>query len=293
MGRVQGREWRALRKAQPHPHTHLDTPIPHPPQVHGDVKPENVMLAGSGTVKIGDFGQSQFFGHRDVFNRTLGTPAYLGALRWDGKGSRHQRQPLLIEFGAPTSSSRHRRLPRLPAAPEVCAGESYRGRQADMWALGVSLYLFIFGELPFQVQRVCACMCVCGVVCLGGAGCSAGPACPLRCLPSPVLPPNHPPAQGESVLDLYDAIAGEEVPYPRGTPISMELQDLFLRLLHKDPRHRITAAEVHGRGGRKGPQEQGQVSRAMRCNNSCARAAAGCMPPTPTAPPPPALPQSR
>ena len=40
---------------------------------------------------------------------------------------------------------------RLPAAPEVCAGESYRGRQADMWALGVSLFIFIFGELPFKV----------------------------------------------------------------------------------------------------------------------------------------------
>ena len=37
------------------------------------------MLSGNGTVKIGDFGQSQFFGRRDVFNRTLGTPAYLGA----------------------------------------------------------------------------------------------------------------------------------------------------------------------------------------------------------------------
>lgn len=47
-------------------------------------------------------------------------------------------------------------LPRRPtprrAAPEVCAGEAYRGRQADMWALGVSLYLFIFGELPFRVS---------------------------------------------------------------------------------------------------------------------------------------------
>jgi len=36
----------------------------------------------------------------------------------------------------------------------VCAGESYRGRQADIWALGVSLYLFIFGELPFKVGRM-------------------------------------------------------------------------------------------------------------------------------------------
>ena len=43
------------------------------------MKPENVMLSGSGVVQIGDFGQSQFFDRRDTFNRTLGTPAYLGA----------------------------------------------------------------------------------------------------------------------------------------------------------------------------------------------------------------------
>ena len=47
-------------------------------QVHGDLKPDNIMLSGDGTVKIGDFGQSQFFDARDTFQRTLGTPAYLG-----------------------------------------------------------------------------------------------------------------------------------------------------------------------------------------------------------------------
>ena len=37
-----------------------------------------------------------------------------------------------------------------PAAPEVCRGEAYQGRPADIWALGVSLYLFAYGELPFS-----------------------------------------------------------------------------------------------------------------------------------------------
>lgn len=62
------------------------------------------MLSGNGTVKIGDFGQSQFFGRRDVFNRTLGTPAYLGA--WPGSwrlGVALWEQPwapqLLVLFG--------------------------------------------------------------------------------------------------------------------------------------------------------------------------------------------------
>ncbi|KAL6777693.1 hypothetical protein ACKKBG_A15290 [Auxenochlorella protothecoides x Auxenochlorella symbiontica] len=129
--------------------------------VHGDMKPDNVLLSGDSTVKIADFGQAHFFRKRDTFNRTLGTPAFL--------------------------------------APEVCAGETYRGRQADMWALGISLYLFIYGEVPFH---------------------------------------------SETVLDLYDQIAGGSVPYPEHVPVSMELQDLFRRILNPDPAARLTAEEM-------------------------------------------------
>ena len=31
-------------------------------------------------------------------------------------------------------------------APEVCEGGTYHGRLADMWALGVCLFMFVFGE---------------------------------------------------------------------------------------------------------------------------------------------------
>ncbi|KDD74002.1 protein kinase, partial [Helicosporidium sp. ATCC 50920] len=82
--------------------------------VHGDMKPDNVLLSGDATVKIADFGQARFFDVRDTFRRTRGTPAFL--------------------------------------APEICAGEDYRGRQADMWALGVSLYQFVYGQLPFEAD---------------------------------------------------------------------------------------------------------------------------------------------
>jgi serine/threonine protein kinase len=130
--------------------------------IHGDMKPENVLLAGDATVKIADFGQSQFMsGGEDTLRRTLGTPAFL--------------------------------------APEICAGEDYRGRPADIWALGVSLYGFTYGELPFK---------------------------------------------GDSLMELYEDIANATVPFPPSVAVSMELQDLLLRALHKDPEARITAAEM-------------------------------------------------
>ena len=35
------------------------------------------------------------------------------------------------------------------AAPEVLQGKSYRGREQDVWALGILLYTLIYKENPF------------------------------------------------------------------------------------------------------------------------------------------------
>ena len=35
------------------------------------------------------------------------------------------------------------------AAPEVLSGKSYRGKEQDVWALGVLLYTIIYKENPF------------------------------------------------------------------------------------------------------------------------------------------------
>eukprot|EP00890_Picochlorum_soloecismus_P005639 jgi/Picsp_1/6076/NSC_03430-R1_serine threonine protein kinase 3 len=131
--------------------------------VHGDIKPENMLLAGDGSVKISDFGQSQLLapGESSKLSKTLGTPAFL--------------------------------------APEICAGEDYDGFAADIWALGITLYLFIFGTLPFK---------------------------------------------GESLIDLYDQIADSQITFPENVPLSLNLQDLFLRLLNKNAEFRITTKEL-------------------------------------------------
>lgn len=35
------------------------------------------------------------------------------------------------------------------AAPEVLAGKPYRGREQDVWALGILLYTIVYKENPF------------------------------------------------------------------------------------------------------------------------------------------------
>ncbi|KAF2283352.1 hypothetical protein GH714_002490 [Hevea brasiliensis] len=80
--------------------------------VHGDIKPDNLLVTRSGTVKIGDFSVSQVFeGDNDELRRSPGTPVF--------------------------------------TAPECCLGLTYHGKAADTWAVGVTLYCMILGQYPF------------------------------------------------------------------------------------------------------------------------------------------------
>lgn len=80
--------------------------------VHGDIKPDNLLITSTGLVKIGDFSVSQVFeGDNDELRRSPGTPVF--------------------------------------TAPECCLGLTYHGRAADTWALGITLYCMIVGQYPF------------------------------------------------------------------------------------------------------------------------------------------------
>ncbi|CAI0397759.1 unnamed protein product [Linum tenue] len=80
--------------------------------VHGDIKPDNLLVTSTGVVKIGDFSVSQVFeDDNDELRRSPGTPVF--------------------------------------TAPECCLGLTYHGKLADTWAVGVTLYCMILGEYPF------------------------------------------------------------------------------------------------------------------------------------------------
>jgi calcium-dependent protein kinase len=78
--------------------------------VHRDIKPENIMLTQEGELKLIDFGLSKQFKHGKKMKTVLGTPYYM--------------------------------------APEVLEGQY--DTKCDMWALGVLMYVFMSGYLPFQ-----------------------------------------------------------------------------------------------------------------------------------------------
>jgi protein-serine/threonine kinase len=78
--------------------------------VHRDIKDENVILDGEGKVKLVDFGSAAYI-KSGPFDVFVGTIDY--------------------------------------AAPEVLQGRPYRGKEQDVWALGILLYTIVYKENPF------------------------------------------------------------------------------------------------------------------------------------------------
>ena len=80
--------------------------------VHGDLKPQNLLVSSCGLIKIADFGLSKIIiNENEKQKECIGTPAFM--------------------------------------APEVCKGESFDGKVADLYSLGATTYFIRFGKPPF------------------------------------------------------------------------------------------------------------------------------------------------
>jgi serine/threonine protein kinase len=80
--------------------------------IHRDIKPDNILKYSQDVIKVADFGVSHIFDQADTVTKTAGTPMFF--------------------------------------APEACDSAQCNGLPLDVWAMGVTLYCFLFGDLPFM-----------------------------------------------------------------------------------------------------------------------------------------------
>ena len=138
--------------------------------VHRDIKPDNIMIKKNYDPIIIDFSSA--------------------------KKLEEENEMLEDSVGSPIFCS-----------PEIHKGDSYDGKKADVWALGVTLYNAIFGKLPFSND-------------------------------------NEIGTYFEQCAKISKHIIEDEISYDRETPISASLQDLFNHVLEKDPVKRFTIEEM-------------------------------------------------
>ncbi|KDN46719.1 hypothetical protein RSAG8_04099, partial [Rhizoctonia solani AG-8 WAC10335] len=87
------------------------------PMIHGDIKAANIFVSKDGIAKIGDFGTSTFQGDQSIgFSSTMNV--LVGTFRW--------------------------------MAPEMFRENSACSREADVYALGMTILEIITGKVPFR-----------------------------------------------------------------------------------------------------------------------------------------------
>ena len=103
--------------------------------VHRDIKDENIILDGENNVKLIDFGSAAYIknGPFDVFVGTIGKLLQFRSHYRDSRSDITDHNILILDY----------------AAPEVLGGIPYRGKEQDVWALGILLYTLVYKENPF------------------------------------------------------------------------------------------------------------------------------------------------
>ena len=85
--------------------------------IHRDIKPENMLIDENDKLKISDFGVSHIIENgSDEIQTTAGSNYYF--------------------------------------APEICDGNTYKGKKSDIWALGVTLYQMVYRKYPYKASNI-------------------------------------------------------------------------------------------------------------------------------------------
>jgi [calcium/calmodulin-dependent protein kinase] kinase len=106
--------------------------------VHGDIKPQNLLVGEDGAIKIADFGISTALGAAAGPDDASSPVGSAGASSPTSSGAASPANKLVSAGGTPAFM-----------APEVCSGQEHEGFAADVWAVGATMYMLAIGIPPF------------------------------------------------------------------------------------------------------------------------------------------------
>ena len=110
--------------------------------IHRDIKPENILRGANDQVYLADFGVSENFDDAADDSRriagTRGTPAFLAPELLQLRSQR--RHSLISEGGSDDGEAA-----ALPTDVD--------GAAVDVWALGITLYVLLYGKLPWEFSN--------------------------------------------------------------------------------------------------------------------------------------------
>jgi serine/threonine protein kinase len=102
--------------------------------IHRDIKPDNILLGHDDCVYLADFGTAEVFGEADAQRGVTGTRGTMAFLAPELLASLDDGSKDSLEW----------------STYELATIAAVNGEAVDVWALGVTFYVMLYGKLPWE-----------------------------------------------------------------------------------------------------------------------------------------------
>jgi serine/threonine protein kinase len=111
--------------------------------IHRDIKPDNILLGRDDCVYLADFGTAEVFGEADAQRGVTGTRGTMAFLAPELLVSLDDGSKDLLEWSANEG-------PGAAGGRFAVKALKVSGEAVDVWALGVTFYVMLYGKLPWE-----------------------------------------------------------------------------------------------------------------------------------------------